>query len=340
MGKFFDAMQRAARGGAEPEIAGPESASSLPELDESLLSQEWVESDVFEMPDDSQLESAEDLLAPVDTSSLAEDSPSAVIRSLESKLKVAEQRADLAQRSAERPEATGRLDPVQIIEESGAVAGTLKTRPMDMLREPVATIVRVHPAYDRIVQRLINFRRTPRQSVIMVTSAVSGEGASTVARNLACAFSQAGTEQVLLVDANMRTPSQHGVYAVPREMGLSDVLSGESSLASCIEDDVGTGISLLTCGSQVKSPSQVMTGAAIQGVVDREDRPIQGLPWVGRRSLGGVFGSSGAGCERGSKDEEGGNSDHHGVSPSRSPGVAHAASAAFAAAAPASCIPV
>jgi capsular exopolysaccharide synthesis family protein len=101
--------------------------------------------------------------------------------------------------------------------------------------------------------------------VILVTGAVSGEGASTIARNVATALSQAGPERILLIDGNLRTPSQHKAFGVGRDGGFSDVLKGDASLTSVITDDVGSGISLMTAGSRVKSPSQVLTATAIEG---------------------------------------------------------------------------
>ncbi len=117
------------------------------------------------------------------------------------------------------------------------------------------------------VERLLTYRRTPRQGVILVTSAIGQEGTSTVARNVATALSQGGSERVLLVDANLRTPIQHTAFDLDRSEGFSEVLQGTLSVASAINDDIGSGIALMTSGAPVKSPSQVLKATTVQGAI-------------------------------------------------------------------------
>ena len=72
--------------------------------------------------------------------------------------------------------------------------------------------------------RYISTERPPRSLVI--TSAMQGEGKSTVASNLARALALAG-ERVLVVDADLRRPRQHDLFQVAGDVGLSEVLAGE-----------------------------------------------------------------------------------------------------------------
>jgi len=59
--------------------------------------------------------------------------------------------------------------------------------------------------------------------VIVVTSACSGEGKSTVAANLGVMLAAAGN-RVLLVDGDMRRPSLHRIFSVENARGLSELL--------------------------------------------------------------------------------------------------------------------
>ncbi len=124
----------------------------------------------------------------------------------------------------------------------------------------------IHPAYERVIQKLVTFRRSPSQGVILVAGAVSGEGASTVARNTALALGRAQGEQVVLVDSNVRTPSQHQAFQVELSRGLSDVLRGGAALTSAVRPDVAPGLSLLTAGKTDQAPPQLLTMSAMQGV--------------------------------------------------------------------------
>ncbi len=58
---------------------------------------------------------------------------------------------------------------------------------------------------------------------LLITSTAPGEGKSTLAVNLALAMALSG-DRVILVDADLRTPSIHRYLAVPDEQGLGDVL--------------------------------------------------------------------------------------------------------------------
>lgn len=66
-----------------------------------------------------------------------------------------------------------------------------------------------------------------RGVVLLVTSAVPSEGKTTVSANLAVAFALEG-KRVLLIDADLRKPTLHDLFAVPNSYGLSTALTDES----------------------------------------------------------------------------------------------------------------
>jgi capsular exopolysaccharide synthesis family protein len=62
---------------------------------------------------------------------------------------------------------------------------------------------------------------------IVVTSPQKGDGKSAVASNLAAELARSG-HQVVLVDADMRSPSVHTIFDIPRDTGLSDLLHAQA----------------------------------------------------------------------------------------------------------------
>lgn len=60
---------------------------------------------------------------------------------------------------------------------------------------------------------------------LMFTSAVDGEGKSTIVANLALAFAQAG-RKVVLVDLDFRNASLHRLFGLPAQPGLTEALHG------------------------------------------------------------------------------------------------------------------
>ena len=131
----------------------------------------------------------------------------------------------------------------------------------DVFRRPIAA------AYERIIQRLFSYRSVSGESAILVTSAVSGEGASTVARNTAMALAQHRNERVLLIDANLRTPSQHQAFGLDATDGLGDILLGTTTVASAVQEEVVPGLSLLTSGCAMESPAQLLTVSSLHSAI-------------------------------------------------------------------------
>ena len=64
-----------------------------------------------------------------------------------------------------------------------------------------------------------NTNSHPIKSIVF-TSAVPGEGKSTIVSNLALAIGRAG-QRVIIVDCDMRIPTQHKIFGLPNKLGLS-----------------------------------------------------------------------------------------------------------------------
>ena len=68
---------------------------------------------------------------------------------------------------------------------------------------------------------------------LMVTSATTGEGKSTVAANVAVAFALTG-KKTLLVDLDLRRPSMARLFGLNERPGITDVALGRATLASAV----------------------------------------------------------------------------------------------------------
>jgi capsular exopolysaccharide synthesis family protein len=69
----------------------------------------------------------------------------------------------------------------------------------------------------------------PAPQVVLITSALPGEGKSMLSLNLAAVFAQSGS-RVLLVDADLRTPVLHKRLECSGTDGLSNFLSGDGAM--------------------------------------------------------------------------------------------------------------
>ena len=93
----------------------------------------------------------------------------------------------------------------------------------------------------------------------------SGDGASLFAANLAVVFSQLG-EHTLLVDANLRSPSQHAIFNLQGRQGLSDVLAGRASLDVIEPAGALADLALLGAGTLPPNPQELLSRSSFAGL--------------------------------------------------------------------------
>jgi capsular exopolysaccharide synthesis family protein len=107
---------------------------------------------------------------------------------------------------------------------------------------------------------------------IMVCSAEAGEGKSTTAANLAVVLAQAG-KRVVLVSGDLRKPriarffQPHG-GATETDIGLSTVLTGETSLQDALQPSGVENLWLLTAGPVPAQPAEMAQSSAMAVLVD------------------------------------------------------------------------
>ena len=101
--------------------------------------------------------------------------------------------------------------------------------------------------------------------VILVTSALSGEGKTTVAMNLAIAFAQCG--KTCLVDGDMRQPAVAKAFGVHKETGLQNVLAGTASLDEALATAPEfAGLSLLGITAIPANPIDLIASAKMRSL--------------------------------------------------------------------------
>lgn len=94
--------------------------------------------------------------------------------------------------------------------------------------------------------------------VYAVTSSDSGVGKSTVSANLALSFAQIG-KKVLLIDADMRLPTQYKFFNISKEQhGLSELLSGIEGDYHSTVIETPDGLSIITAGCVPPNPASLL----------------------------------------------------------------------------------
>ncbi len=110
--------------------------------------------------------------------------------------------------------------------------------------------------------------------VIMVTSANSGEGKTTVASSLAASLGRSG-RRTLLIDGDLRRPSVHRVLDLPLDTGLSEVLRGEAAVEEAIRPSRAPGLWVMAAGrcdhESIQSLTKEILGTTLEKLREEFD---------------------------------------------------------------------
>ena len=147
-------------------------------------------------------------------------------------------------------------------------------------------VVSRHPAsplaerYRRVRLNLERHAASPQ--VIVITSAVPGEGKTTTAMNVALAFAEDRERSTLLIDADLRRPSVARYIKPQPTLGLAGVLSGEAALDHALIEMSDSRLFVLPAGTPTATPLDLLPadelGRLIAELRGRFDRIIIDTP--------------------------------------------------------------
>lgn len=117
--------------------------------------------------------------------------------------------------------------------------------------------------------------------VMLVTSAVPGEGKTTTSVNLALSFVEFG-DRVLLISADLRRPKLGNLLTLSESNGLTGLLVGQTSLRDAIQQWGKSGLFYIGSGSLPPNPSELLggerMGALMRQLRSRFDKIIVDAP--------------------------------------------------------------
>lgn len=110
-------------------------------------------------------------------------------------------------------------------------------------------------------------RRNQKHQVVLVTSAMSGDGKTTSSSNLAISLAKAGIK-TLLVDADLRRPNLTILFNVPRTNGLSQILEGKLAIEQAVRETEVENLHFLNAGEEVSNPSELLLSNKLREFID------------------------------------------------------------------------
>ena len=108
---------------------------------------------------------------------------------------------------------------------------------------------------------------------ILVTSARPSEGKSTTALALAINFAQLGMK-VLLIDADLRNPSQHRNLKCNNGIGLSNFLAGGATAGSIFQQTDVDGLYFMSSGPLPPNPAELLAGARMVSLLSMASEKV------------------------------------------------------------------
>ena len=150
--------------------------------------------------------------------------------------------------------------------QAGYVAGVPLARVIPrMLEDRVDAVMLTAPksiAAERFRRLASMFStRSDGPQVLVVTSAIPNEGKTTVAMNLAMAFSVDSGTETLIIDADLRRPTVHTWLKQPPGLGLSEVLQGSVGLEHAIHDLKNSPLKVLPAGGDCVDPVELLASS-------------------------------------------------------------------------------
>lgn len=110
----------------------------------------------------------------------------------------------------------------------------------------------------KTIRTNINFAATDKKlRTLMVTSAMPGEGKSTVSCNLAVEYAKEGMK-VLLVDADLRRPTIHKTFGLENNKGLSSWLANQMDNVNDAIHPVIGNLYVMPSGPKPPNPAELL----------------------------------------------------------------------------------
>jgi succinoglycan biosynthesis transport protein ExoP len=127
---------------------------------------------------------------------------------------------------------------------------------------------RLLESIDAIRTLLLRDADVSAMRVVMVTSAVGGEGKTTLASHLAGSMARAG-RRTLLIDCDLRRPAAHQLFELPLQPGLSEALLGEVHVAEATLATGVDGLWMMPAGQWDREVIQSLAREGLRQIFDK-----------------------------------------------------------------------
>lgn len=151
--------------------------------------------------------------------------------------------------------------------------GTIPTATWDFTRDPTSARNRMKhyrllESVSSVATMLLHRAENNGMKVFMITSAVSGEGKSSVSYLLSRSLAQFG-KKTALIDFDLRRPTIHRVFGIEPTPGISAVLAGECSLTDCAQHIESLDLDVFVAGQADVSLQKKVTDGTVEELFEQ-----------------------------------------------------------------------
>ncbi|WP_210128807.1 tyrosine-protein kinase [Staphylococcus sp. GDX8P102P-2] len=100
---------------------------------------------------------------------------------------------------------------------------------------------------------------------LLVTSERPASGKSTITANIAVTYAQAGYK-TLIIDGDMRKPTQHYIFDLPNNSGLSNLIINKTTYSESIKEARVDNLAILTAGPTPPNPSELIASSKFETI--------------------------------------------------------------------------
>ena len=130
-------------------------------------------------------------------------------------------------------------------------------------KEPAS---RLHENY-RTVRNRIRLAGSDRPlKSLLITSALAGEGKTTIAANLAVSTAQP-RRSVVLLDTDLRHPSLHRTFGIENDVGIVSVLTGRAKVDDALQTTEVEGLCVIPSGPVPPNPGDLLESTEMADLI-------------------------------------------------------------------------
>ena len=127
---------------------------------------------------------------------------------------------------------------------------------------------RIVEMYKNIRTSLLFTLSDDKDHTIVITSAEPNSGKSVTTANLGLSFAQTGAK-ILIIDCDMRNPSQQKIFEQDNTQGLSNVLSNMCTFEDTVKRGIYDNLDLLTAGQTPPNPSELLGSNNMKSLLEQ-----------------------------------------------------------------------